>query len=290
MSAALVHSIAELRERLSRVRSEGRTIGLVPTMGALHAGHGRLIEQARRDADYVVVSIFVNPIQFNQQDDYQRYPRTLPTDLEFCEARGVDFVFAPSVEEMYPRPQRSFVEVSGLTEHLCGAFRQGHFRGVATVVLKLFDIVQPTRAYFGEKDAQQLAVIRRVVSDLNVPVEIVGLPTVREPDGLALSSRNRQLDPSQREAARVLYQALQAAEAAIARGATRPDEVKKEALAVFERQPLARVEYLEIVDPAEIQPVDRIEGPVLVAAAIWIGPTRLIDNVLVSAAGPGRSR
>jgi pantoate--beta-alanine ligase len=280
MSLQLVHSIAELRDTLSRMRRAGATIGLVPTMGALHAGHGRLIEQARRESGCVVVSIFVNPIQFDQKDDYTRYPRTLSTDLEFCQARSVDVVFAPAVEEIYPHPQRTFVEVTGVTEHLCGQFRPGHFRGVATVVLKLFNIVQPDRAYFGEKDAQQLAVIRHMVRELNLPVTIVEVATVREADGLALSSRNQRLSPEQRRAATRLFQALQVAEKRIASGASSPDEIKREALAILQQQPQLRVEYLEIVDPDEMQPVDRIAGPVRVAAAVWIGSTRLIDNLL----------
>jgi pantoate--beta-alanine ligase len=262
------------------MRRAGATIGLVPTMGALHAGHGRLIEQARQESGCVVVSIFINPIQFDQKDDYTRYPRTLAADLEFCQARSVDVVFAPAVEEIYPHPQRTFVEVTGVTEHLCGQFRPGHFRGVATVVLKLFNIVQPDRAYFGEKDAQQLAVIRHMVRELNLPVTIVEVATVREADGLAVSSRNQRLSPEQRRVATRLFQALQVAEKRIASGASSPEEIKREALALLHHEPQLRVEYLEIVDPDEMQPVDRIAGPVRVAAAVWIGATRLIDNLL----------
>lgn len=276
----LVHSIPELRARLARLRRNGAIVGLVPTMGALHAGHGSLIDHAVQESDCVVVSIFVNPIQFNRPDDYQRYPRALDDDLAFCDARDVDIVFAPSVEELYPRPQRAFTDLERLTAHLCGAFRPGHFRGVATVVMKLFNIVQPDLAYFGEKDAQQLAVIRRMVQDLNVPVTIVAVPTVREPDGLALSSRNQLLSPEQRRIAPLLYQALLAADGLIARGADQPEEIRKEALAVLAGQPEMRVEYFEIVDQEEMQPVDRIRGPVRVAAAVWLGSTRLIDNLL----------
>lgn len=280
MSTELVRTSAELREKISRARRQGLTIGLVPTMGALHAGHGRLIEQAVQECGCVVVSVFVNPIQFNQKDDYDRYPRTLATDLQFCQARGAGIVFVPSIDEMYPGPQRAFVEVTGLTEHLCGRFRPGHFRGVATVVMKLFNIVQPDVAYFGEKDAQQLAVIRRMVRDLNLPIAIVGVPTVREADGLALSSRNEHLSAEERRVAPMLYQALEAAGRRIAAGATDSLAVKNEALAILERQPLMRVEYLEVVDPEEMQPVDRIAGPVRLAAAVWLGSTRLIDNIL----------
>jgi len=249
-------------------------------MGALHAGHGRLIEQARHECECVVVSVFVNPIQFNQKEDYDKYPRTLATDLAFCEARGVDFVFAPSEEEMYPQPLRTSVEVAVVSERLCGEFRPGHFRGVATVVSKLLNIVQPDRAYFGEKDAQQLAVIRRMVSDLNMPVDIVPVATVREPDGLALSSRNQRLSPEERCVATVLYRALQTAQRLIASGADDASGIRQQALAVFAQAPQVRVEYLEIVDPEEMQPVNRISGPVRVAGAVWLGGTRLIDNVL----------
>jgi len=248
-------------------------------MGALHAGHGSLIELARRSQGYLVVSIFVNPIQFNQQEDYQRYPRTLEADRDFCRARGVDLIFAPSIEEMYPEPQRTFVEVTGLTEHLCGRFRPGHFRGVTTVVAKLFAIVQPDRAYFGEKDAQQLAVVRRMVRDLNLPVEIVAGATVREPDGLAMSSRNQRLSPDERRAAAAIYRALQAAGEQIRVGAADPEVARLRALEVLATEPLLRVEYLEIVDPLLIEPVQRIQDEVLVAAAVWAGSTRLIDNI-----------
>ena len=281
MSLALVRSIAEVRSALAGVRRRGASVALVPTMGALHAGHGRLIEIARGEADCLVVSLFVNPIQFNQQGDYERYPRPLDADLAFCEARRVDVVFAPSVQEMYPCPQRAFVDVAGVSEHLCGRFRPGHFRGVATVVLKLFEIVQPDRAYFGEKDAQQLAVIRRMVADLNLPVTIVPVPIVREADGLALSSRNQLLSPEQRRTAPALFQALQAAARLVENGVTEPAEVRRHALALLETQPEIRVEYFDLVDPDEMQPVPRITGPALLAAAVWLGDVRLIDNIVV---------
>jgi pantoate--beta-alanine ligase len=197
----LIGAIPCLRARLKGIRATGRIIGLTPTMGALHAGHGALIERARTESDVVVVSIFVNPIQFDRPDDYAAYRIDLPGDLEYCGKLGADVVFAPAPGEMYPEPPSTFVEVSGVSEHLCGAFRPGHFRGVATVVAKLFHIVEPHRAYFGEKDAQQLAVIRRMAADLNIPVEIVPVATVREPDGLAMSSRNRRLTPAERQAA-----------------------------------------------------------------------------------------
>jgi pantoate--beta-alanine ligase len=281
VSAQPIQSILELRYALADVRRADRIIGLVPTMGALHAGHGRLIEMARQQTDCVVVSIFVNPIQFDQRQDYDRYPRPLAEDLEFCSAGGVDIVFTPSIEEMYPSPLRAFVDVARVTEHLCGKFRPGHFRGVATVVLKLLNIVQPDRAYFGEKDAQQLAAIRRMTIDLDVPVEIVGVPTVREDDGLALSSRNRHLSPLERRIAPALYRALQEAGQLIESGLTDPQQIKTKALATLHPFPQIRIEYFEIVDPLEMHPVERIAGPVRVAVAAWLGSTRLIDNILV---------
>jgi pantoate--beta-alanine ligase len=290
VSAQLFRDIDEIREMLARVRRMGATIGFVPTMGALHEGHASLIDAARRETDCVVVSIFVNPIQFDRQEDLDRYPRTLDADVRFADSRGADIVFAPLEEQMYPVPQRTLVEVTRVSEQLCGRFRPGHFRGVATVVLKLLNIVQPDRVYFGDKDAQQLAVIRRMVRDLNLPVEVAPVATVREADGLALSSRNKNLSTEERKAAPILFQALLAAQGLIASGTTDPAEVKAAALAILAEQPLARVEYLEVADPEDMQPVERITGPVRVAAAIWLGATRLIDNMLsepsLEGAGP----
>ena len=280
MSAELFQEVEVIREMLARVRRMGATIGLVPTMGALHEGHGRLIDAARRETDCVVVSIFVNAIQFDRPDDFDRYPRTLEADRKFCGERGVDLIFAPSAAEMYPAPQRTFVDVTRIGERLCGESRPGHFRGVATVVLKLFNILQPDRAFFGEKDAQQLAVIRRMVRDLNLSVEIAPVPTVRDSDGLALSSRNKHLSAEERRVAPILFQALLVTQGLIATGTTDPAEVKGAASAILAQQPAVRVEYLEVVEPEEMQPVDRIAGPVRVAAAIWLGSTRLIDNML----------
>ncbi|PYR68778.1 MAG: pantoate--beta-alanine ligase [Acidobacteria bacterium] len=249
-------------------------------MGALHAGHKRLLDVARAENDLVIVSIFVNPLQFDRQDDLERYPRTLDADVALCSASGVDVVFAPSSLEMYPSPPVCVVDVGRVADHLCGRFRPGHFRGVATVVMKLFEITQPDRAYFGEKDAQQLAVIRHLVSDLNVPVEIVGVPTVREADGLALSSRNQRLQPGERRVATVLYEALKDAQARIAAGEREAARVTAAAREMIERQPAVKLEYLEIVDPLDMQPVARIDGPVVAAGAIWVGGVRLIDNVI----------
>ncbi len=270
-----VHTVREVRESLESKKH----IGLVPTMGALHTGHEKLIQTARGESDVVVVSIFVNPLQFGPNEDYGRYPRTMEHDLEMCESNDVDLVFAPSVGEMYPQPQTTLIEVGRLGEQLCGKFRLGHFRGVATVVLKLLNIVQPHRAYFGEKDLQQLTIVRRMVADLNVPTVIVAVPTVREPDGLALSSRNKYLNAEERQAAPNLYRALLEAANRIRAGERNPSKVREWGLPILNSSPLVRVEYFEIVDPDELQPVQQITGPVRIASAIWLGTTRLIDNV-----------
>lgn len=280
MTPQLLESVAELRDRVALARRGRLRVGLVPTMGALHAGHARLIERARQDCGYVVVSIFVNPLQFDRESDLDRYPRTLEADLQVCAAQDVDVVFAPAVSEMYPSPPSWLVEVGRIADYLCGQHRPGHFRGVATVVMKLFQIVQPDRAYFGEKDAQQLAVIRHLVRDFNVPVSIEAVATVRDPDGLAMSSRNQRLDPGERELATSLYRALSEARQQISRGVHDAAPVKKAAGAQVPRDERLRLEYLEIVDPEDMQPVERIEGPVLVAGALWVGSTRLIDNLL----------
>jgi pantoate--beta-alanine ligase len=279
VTTALIHTIADARCAVATARQKGARIGLVPTMGALHVGHGALIRQGRQESDFVIVSLFVNPIQFDRKDDFQQYPRTIPEDLEFCQSHGVDAVFAPSVTEMYQTPQLTFIEVSQLSDFLCGQFRPGHFRGVATVVNKLFNIIQPDRAYFGEKDAQQLAIIQKMVTDLNIPVTVVPVATVREADGLAISSRNRRLRAEERQIAPKLYQALLEARSAIGRGCVEANAVKEAGMAVLRAVPQFRVEYFEIVDPATQQPVQQILGPVRIAAAAWLGQTRLIDNV-----------
>ena len=271
-------SIAGLRQHVAASRRAGVTLGFVPTMGALHAGHAKLMERARTDCGEVVVSIFVNPLQFDRQDDLDEYPRAMDADVALCERLGVDAVFAPAVREMYPVPVACEVDVRGLADHLCGAHRPGHFRGVATVVLKLFGIVQPDVAYFGEKDAQQLAVIRRMVADLNVPVRIVGVETVRESDGLALSSRNLRLTAGERRIAPSLYRALQAAASAVEAGIADADAIRQRARAEIPGDPSLRLEYLDLVDE-NMQPVARVTGRVTVAAALWVGATRLIDNI-----------
>lgn len=285
MAPDVFNTIRDLRDRISLLRQQGKIIGFIPTMGALHAGHAALIDAAKRNGDVAVVSIFVNPIQFNNDDDYQRYARTLQADLDLCETHAVEIVFAPAVEEMYPAPQESFVDVPEVSKSLCGEFRPGHFRGVATVVTKLFNIVQPHNAYFGGKDAQQLAVIRRMASELNVPVAVHAVPTVREPDGLAMSSRNQRLTPEERKIAPILYRALQAAKRYIDDGQRDAADIKATGLALLGEQPQIRTEYFEIVDAESMQPTSSMSGPLCIAAAAWLGSVRLIDNIFVLATG-----
>jgi pantoate--beta-alanine ligase len=278
----VLHGIEELRGQVAAARAGGR-VGYVPTMGALHVGHACLIDEARHACSTVVVSIFVNPLQFDREEDLKAYPRTLEADLAVCRAHGVDLVFIPDAAEVYRRPQICTIDVGRLADHLCGRFRPGHFRGVATVVMKLLQMVQPDAAYFGEKDAQQLAIVRRLVSDFNLPVSIVGVPTVRDADGLALSSRNVHLSSSERALAPALYEALSEARRRIEAGVNDPGVVKRAALSRI--PPATKLEYLEVVDLEELQPVTAIDGPVLVAAALWIGKTRLIDNVVCRPSG-----
>jgi pantoate--beta-alanine ligase len=274
----VLDTIAATRAVIAERRSRG-TIGFVPTMGALHEGHASLIHRARHESGTVVVSIFVNPLQFDRPEDLNRYPRSLDADLEVCRRHGVDIVFAPAVSEMYPRPMEMSVKVGKLADHLCGRYRPGHFEGVAAVVLKLFEIIQPGTAYFGEKDAQQLAVVRRLTTDFNVPVRIAPVPTVREPDGLALSSRNLRLSPGERQLAPCLYAALRRAAASVEKGVAIASEITRDAAAAIPADERLRLEYLELVDPEDFQPVAKVTAPVIAAGALWVGSTRLIDNV-----------
>lgn len=273
-----VTTASELRSRLRTLRRDGRRIGFVPTMGYLHAGHLALVQRARQECDYVVASIFVNPLQFGPAEDFDRYPRDLERDSALLTEGGCDLLFAPTVDEMYPQKQVTFVEPTLLTEHLCGASRPGHFRGVATVVTKLLHLVEPDRAYFGEKDAQQLAVIRRMVADLNMDVTIVGVPIVREPDGVAMSSRNAYLNPEERKAAVVLSQALSLARELVGGGERDAGAVLGAMRDLIARERLARIDYVSAVDADTLQPVARLGDRVLVALAVYIGKTRLIDN------------
>ncbi len=268
-------------------RAAGERIALVPTMGALHDGHLALIAEARRRAERVVVSVFVNPIQFDRHDDFERYPRTLEDDKARCAAAGIDVVFAPSAATMYPEGFATSVEVSRLTEPLCGRERPGHFRGVTTVVTKLFHAVRPHLAVFGEKDWQQLAVVRRMAADLDFGIEVVGVPTVREADGLALSSRNRRLDAAAREAARCVPRALDAAANMAATGETRLAMILGRAKMEIAAEPRARLEYAEVRDPETLEEVVELESPALLGVAVWVGEVRLIDNRLLV---PGEAR
>ncbi len=274
-----VTTVAAMRAAVSLARARGETIGLVPTMGFLHAGHLELVRRARRECNRVVVSIFVNPLQFGPREDYERYPRDLEGDRRLLQGEGVDLLFTPAVEEMYPPGFTTVVEVAGLGDRLCGRSRPGHFRGVATVVTKLLNIVTPDRAYFGAKDAQQLILIRRLAADLDLAAEIVSVPTVREPDGLALSSRNAYLSPAERAAATVLYRALQAGEAALAAGERLPAAVEETMLNVLRAEPLARPDYAAVVRQEDLEPAQPLEGKILLAVAAWVGPARLIDNL-----------
>ncbi|HZW32583.1 MAG TPA: pantoate--beta-alanine ligase [Isosphaeraceae bacterium] len=279
-----MESIEVVRRAVAAARRAGGTIGLVPTMGALHDGHLRLIERCRAESDLVVVSIFVNPTQFGPSEDLERYPRTLAEDCARCDAAGAEVIFAPQVATIYPHGTGStFVEVPGLSDVLEGASRPGHFRGVATVVLKLFAIVGPDRAYFGQKDYQQQVLIRRMVADLHVPVAITTVPTVREPDGLALSSRNRYLNPAQRRAATVLARALERAGQAVVQGERIGNRVRQILRETIESEPLARLDYAEVADAETLAPLDELgpQRPAVALVAAWVGSTRLIDNRLL---------
>ena len=275
----VIETLDELARTLEKERSTGRTVGLVPTMGALHAGHLSLIERARGECETVVTTIFVNPLQFNSSEDLARYPRDDPRDVELARDAGAVYVFLPAVEEMYPGPVLTSVQVSGLTEVLEGASRPGHFEGVATVVTKLFAAVGRCRAYFGEKDYQQLVVVRRLVADLSFPVEIVGCETVRDADGLALSSRNARLTAEERAAAAVLYRALQAGKRAVEAGERRPSRLATVMADVVGAEPLVRLDYAAAVDAADLTTATALAGDVRLLVAAHLGTTRLIDNI-----------
>jgi len=271
---------AEMQEISLRLKRKGGIIGLVPTMGYLHDGHLSLIKKARRENDIVIMSNFVNPLQFGPKEDFATYPRDLDRDNKLAESAGVDYVFAPTTEEMYPQGYDTYVEVKGpITEKMCGKSRPGHFKGVTTVVLKLFLITQPDRAYFGQKDAQQAIVIRKMVTDLNVPVKIITCPIIREEDGLALSSRNTYLSSEERLQALALPRALSAGRDMIMKGETDPLKVKKHITSILESSPGIRVDYVEVVDGDDLSDLSVIKGKVLLAAAVYVGKTRLIDNI-----------
>lgn len=274
----IVHTVDEVRAEVKAWRQEGLSVGLVPTMGYLHEGHKSLIDRAVAENDRVVVSVFVNPMQFGPTEDLESYPRDLNRDAALCEDAGAALIFNPEPENMYAPDFSSFIDMNTLTKGLCGKTRPIHFRGVCTVVGKLFNIVQPDKAYFGQKDAQQLAVIRHMVNDLNFNLEIVGCPIIREEDGLAKSSRNTYLNSEERKAALILSKSLNKGEELIKAGEKNAEVIKKAIVDMIESEPLAKIDYVELVDWNTLEPVETIEGPVLNAIAVYIGKTRLIDN------------
>jgi len=270
-----IDDIKRLRQQLTE------PVGFVPTMGYLHEGHLALVRRARAENPSVVVSIFVNPTQFGLREDFDSYPRNPQRDLDILEKEKIDIVFMPSVDEMYPPQFNSWIEVGKVTERLEGASRPGHFRGVATVVAKLFHIIQPTKAYFGQKDAQQLLVIKKMVADLNINTEIVTFPIVREPDGLAISSRNTYLNPEERKAAVVLYQAIRLAQQLYSQGEKDAEHLRKEMIALILKEPLVTIDYISVANVETLDELDIVNPPVLVSLAVQIGSTRLIDNMVL---------
>ena len=273
-----VSKIAEIREIVSQWKSQNKSVGLVPTMGFLHDGHGSLIKKAVEENDVVIVSNFVNPTQFSANEDLNSYPRNLEADCKLCESLGVDLMFTPTPEGMYDNPL-TFVDINLLSDELCGKSRPTHFRGVCTVVTKLFNITKPTKAYFGQKDAQQLIIIKKMTRDLNFDIEIIGCPIVREKDGLAMSSRNAYLNPEERKAATCLSKSIALGESIIKKGLP-ARELKDRMEKIIKGEPLAKMDYLEIVDLNTLQPVECINDSVLVAMAVHFGKTRLIDNFI----------
>ena len=272
----IITTIENIRSIVNHWKDKGYSIGFVPTMGYLHDGHAALIDQARKDNNKVIVSIFVNPTQFGENEDLNSYPRDINRDKSLCEAHKADIIFSPTSDEMY-HDRKAFVNIVELSDTLCGISRPIHFKGVCTVITKLFNIIQPTNAYFGEKDAQQLAIIRKMVYDLNFPVNIIGVPIVRESDGLAKSSRNTYLSKEERKAATILYKAIQMGKQTIKHGAS-ADSIINTMTEIINTEPLAKIDYVSVVDANTMQPVHEITSPVLVAIAVYIGSTRLIDN------------
>ena len=278
----LIEKIEEMKNYRKRIKNKGKSIGFVPTLGYLHQGHISLIKRARENCDEVVVSIFVNPLQFGPKEDYQRYPRDLSRDAEICQKEGVDVIFAPSLKEMYPKGYSTFIDMQGnLIQVLEGKFRPGHFKGVTTVLIKLFNIVYPDLSFFGEKDYQQALIVKKMVKDLNLDTKIVLSPTVREKDGLALSSRNSYLTLKERKAAPVLYRSLVKAKQAIEKGEKDPERVICLMEDLISKEPLAKIDYIDLVDPLTLERISQIKGDVLAVLAVRIGKVRLIDNMRV---------
>jgi len=277
----IVSSLKTIRTLTERLKIKGKSIGFVPTLGALHQGHLSLIRQAAAENDIVVVSIFVNPIQFGPKENYRRYPRNLRLDARLCRREGADVIFFPDAQQMYTGNYKTYVIVQDLSDVLCGKFRPGHFKGVATVVTKLFNIVRPDIAYFGGKDAQQAIIIKKVVEDLNIPVRIKVMPTVREEDGLAMSSRNAYLNKEERRDAAVLYQALILAKNLIKQGSVDSSGIIRKMRRLINKKKSACIQYISVVKHKDLQPMDKIRGKVLIALSVWIGKTRLIDNIVI---------
>ena len=277
----IVNRISRMKEIIKDLKHDQKTIGFVPTMGCLHNGHLSLIKEARRMSDTIVVSIFVNPKQFSPGEDYEKYPRNITSDADLLLKEDVDYILYPSTDEMYPEHFKTIVEVTELSSRLCGKSRPGHFRGVTTVIIKLIHIVQPQFAFFGQKDAQQTAIIKRMVKDLNIEVEIIVLPIVRDVDGLALSSRNIYLNPEERQAAVILHTSLQSAHKLIKHGEKKAAKIIQEITKIIESEPRAKIDYVQIVDLENLEPVKTVDKNVLLALAVFIGNTRLIDNILI---------
>ena len=279
--AKLIKETGPMQLEANRLLEAGNTIAFVPTMGYFHEGHLALMREARRHGDALIISIFVNPTQFAPTEDFEAYPRDLDRDVRLAESVGVDVIFAPEADTMYEDGYQTYVNLEALPLHLCGASRPGHFRGVATVVTKLFNIVKPHVALFGEKDYQQLAIIRRLAQDLNLPIRIIGVPTVREADGLAMSSRNNYLSPDERRSALSLYRSIQLVRERVSQGVRGAGQLIAEASALIQSHPHTRIDYVTLCDPATLEDVRRIDKPSLMALAVWVGHTRLIDNAVL---------
>ena len=282
MGTELIKDISTMGNIIRSLKKENKTIGLVPTMGYLHEGHISLMKCSKKDNDITVVSIFVNPIQFGENEDFDKYPRDIERDLKICNNIGVDYIFNPEYKDMYPEGYSTYVEVENLTENLCGAFREGHFKGVTTVVNKLFNIVKPDRAYFGKKDYQQLKVIQKMVKDLNMDIEIIGCPIVREKDGLAMSSRNKYLSPEERKSALSLSKALFEAKKRFLEGENDSKVLKDLIIDIISSYPNTKIQYVEIIDPENLKPKIIAEKGDVIAIAVFVGGTRLIDNIELS--------
>jgi len=277
----IIRSISYMKSVVKCIKDQHKTIGFVPTMGWLHEGHLSLIRTARKENQIVAISIFVNPMQFGPEEDYEEYPRDLKHDRQAAQNEGVDYIFYPSVKEMYPERFQTKVSVTKLKNHLCGISRPSHFDGVTTVLAKLFNILEPDNVYFGQKDAQQSLIVDRMVRDLNFPIKMHTLPIVREPDGLAMSSRNKNLSPEERKSALSLYQALMHAHKMIKNGETDSKKIKTAMQEIISNEPFTKIDYIEIVNYNNLEPVEKVSASTLIALAVWVGKVRLIDNILI---------